>query len=166
MKTTETENKGTTDVMTTEQRSRCMSRIRGKDTGPELMLRHALWHQGLRYRVNNSVTGHPDIVFKKYRVAIFVDGCFWHGCPIHATWPKSNSEFWRNKILRNIKRDYEVTKLLKKEGWNVLRYWEHEIKSDLDLVVNNIKETLNRSLHPYNQHHNIGDRMISQDMKE
>lgn len=86
-----------TDVMTPEQRSRCMSHVRGKDTKPELLLRRALWKKGLRYRLFNKLPGRPDILFIRKRVAIFVDGCFWHGCPEHGTQPRSNADFWKKK---------------------------------------------------------------------
>ncbi len=115
-----------TDVLNKHQRSYCMSRIRGKDTKPELVLRRALWGAGLRYRTNHKLFGKPDIVFVRRRVVVFVDGCFWHGCPEHYRPPKTSGEFWQAKVAKNKLRDKEVTRRLQSEGWRVLRFWEHE----------------------------------------
>lgn len=114
-----------TDVHTPEQRSFNMSRIRSRDTKPELLLRSELWRRGYRYRLKSSLPGKPDIVFHRQRLAIFVDGCFWHGCPKHFQLPKTRSEFWRKKIESNRQRDKEINALLKSCGWNVYRVWEH-----------------------------------------
>jgi len=124
--------------MTREQRSHCMSRIRGKDTVPEMTLRRALWARGLRYRLHYRITGRPDIVFPGQKTAIFIDGCFWHGCPAHRTHPKNNADFWRTKIENNIARDADVTKILEAEGWTVLRFWEHQIKLELSSIIDRI----------------------------
>lgn len=129
-----------TDVMTAAQRSRCMSRIRSTRTKPELTLRRALSARGLRYRVKNRLIGRPDIVFTRARIAVFVDGCFWHGCPIHGTKPKSNPAYWHPKIERNQVRDRVVTETLKGDGWLVLRYWDHELKDSLDWVADAVAE--------------------------
>ena len=130
--------RASTDVMTREQRSHCMSRIRGKDTVPEMTLRRALWARGLRYRLHYRITGRPDIVFPGQKTAIFIDGCFWHGCPAHRTHPKNNADFWRTKIENNIARDADVTKILEAEGWTVLRFWEHQIKLELSSIIDRI----------------------------
>jgi DNA mismatch endonuclease, patch repair protein len=107
-----------------------MQRQRRKDTAPELALRRSLHAVGLRYRVGWPVPGAPrrtiDIAFTRIKLAVFVDGCFWHGCPAHATWPKANSEWWRVKIETNRRRDDETTALLEGAGWTVLRFWEHD----------------------------------------
>ncbi|GAA1004395.1 DNA mismatch repair protein Vsr [Streptomyces sp. F-3] len=107
-----------------------MSRQGSRDTAPEIAVRRLLHAAGLRYRVNVPVPGMPrrtiDIAFGKYKVAIFMDGCFWHGCPEHATHPKANSEWWRRKLDRNMSRDIETTGHLTEAGWTVLRFWEHE----------------------------------------
>lgn len=126
------------DVMTSEQRSRCMSQIKGKNTGPEMRLRKALWAVGLRYRLNYSLPGKPDIVFPGKKLVVFVDGCFWHGCPRHAVFPKKNREFWETKIKGNIARDLKVNAALNALGWRVFRIWEHEIKANLQSVVDRI----------------------------
>ena len=130
------------DVMTREQRSRCMSRIRGTDTKPERVLRVALWREGLRYRLRMSLPGKPDLVFRGVRITIFVDGCFWHRCPEHATSPKANASFWQQKIAGNVERDARVNRDLNAAGWLVLRFWEHEVERDLDRVVRRIKAAI------------------------
>lgn len=121
-----------TDVMTPEQRSRCMAAIKGKDTKPEMIVRKYLFSRGLRYRVNNrKLPGSPDIVLKKYRTVVFVDGCFWHGhenCK-YFKMPKSNVDFWKHKIAMNRSRDYANTVDLELAGWRVIRIWECDIKT-------------------------------------
>ena len=134
------------DVLTKKQRSYCMSRIRGRDTGPELALRRAAWAAGLRYRVRNGLKGRPDIVFASARVAVFVDGCFWHGCPLHSVKLKTRAVFWAEKIERNRVRDAEVRIALKKQGWTVLRFWEHEIDGALPRVVSRIHRNVEKGL--------------------
>lgn len=119
-----------------------MSRIRGKDTKPEMVVRKALWAMGYRYRLNLNLIGKPDIVFLRAKTAVFVDGCFWHGCPIHGTSPKKNAEFWQAKIERNKKRDAEVIAALTEEGWMVVRAWEHDVISDLPSVIERITHVI------------------------
>lgn len=128
--------------MTPFDRSNLMRKIKSADTKLELKIRAALHSQGLRYRISNRLPGKPDIVFAKFRVAIFIDSCFWHGCPKHFRVPKSNVGFWKEKIERNRKRDAFVSKELRREGWIVLRFWEHQIRSNPDKVVLRIKESL------------------------
>ena len=103
---------------------------RGRDTTPELELRRQLHRRGLRYRVDarvdRGIRSRPDIVFPSARVAVFVDGCFWHRCPRHGTAPAVNSEYWRAKLARNVERDRETDQLLAAAGWRVIRIWEHE----------------------------------------
>lgn len=125
------------DVLTPHQRSKCMSRVRSKHTRPELELRKALWHRGLRYRLHANIPGKPDIVFPQSRLAIFVDGCFWHRCPLHGTRPKTNEKFWRNKLNSNVRRAHEVERLLAESGWHVIRVWQHELRQT-DLLVRRI----------------------------
>lgn len=93
------------DVLTKEQRSYCMSQIRGKNTKPEVILRKALWSMGYRYRIKNKLPGKPDLIYPSLKVAIFVDGCFWHKCPKHFQPPKTRQIFWENKINANVERD-------------------------------------------------------------
>ena len=120
-----------TDVMTPEQRSRCMAAVKGRDTKPELTVRKYLFSRGLRFRVQvRKLPGNPDIVLPKYKTVIFVDGCFWHGhegCKYYRL-PKSNVEFWENKISNNIARDTRSEEALKDLGWRVIRVWECDIK--------------------------------------
>lgn len=112
------------------QRRQMMSRIKGKDTGPELALRRVAWAAGLRYRLHYRIgRTRPDMVFIGARLAIFVDGCFWHGCPRHSTVPKNNADFWKQKLDRNRERDAEQMAWLESYGWRVLRFWEHEIET-------------------------------------
>jgi DNA mismatch endonuclease, patch repair protein len=122
-----------------------MSRIRGSNTAPELALRKALWSLGLRYRLKSDLPGKPDLVFTRARIVVFLDGCFWHGCPVHSQQPKTNSGFWLAKIGRNKQRDSEVTKQLNLSGWTVLRYWEHEVRADIDKVSRTIGRAIKRA---------------------
>jgi len=107
-----------------------MQKARTRDTAPEMALRSALHRLGLRFRVDRAplsgVRRRADIVFTRAKVAVFVDGCFWHGCPIHGTRPKNNAEWWREKIEANRRRDRETDALLRQAGWQVYRAWEHE----------------------------------------
>lgn len=107
-----------------------MERTRRRDTAPELALRRALYASGVRgYRIDTKVlTGlrrRADLVFRKLRLAVYVDGCFWHGCPVHATWPKANAAFWREKIENNRRRDADTNAKLVAAGWYVVRVWAH-----------------------------------------
>ncbi|MFC9232781.1 very short patch repair endonuclease [Streptomyces decoyicus] len=101
-----------------------------RDTGPEMAVRRLLYASGHRYRLQRRVPGFSrrtiDIAFPGAKVAVFLDGCFWHGCPEHATHPKANADWWRNKLDGNIARDRETTAHLVEQGWTVLRFWEHE----------------------------------------
>jgi DNA mismatch endonuclease (patch repair protein) len=115
-----------------------MSQIRGRDTKPEILLRDALWRMGLRYRLKSKLIGKPDLVFPTARVAIFVDGCHWHCCPHHWVRPKSNTTFWDAKFQRNRSRDAKVNQLLIKDGWRVLRFWEHQVKADIATVATTV----------------------------
>lgn len=108
-----------------------MKRVRQKNTSAESGLRRELFARGLRYRIHVPVLAKPrrvaDIAFFGPRVIVFVDGCFWHGCPLHATWPKTNAAFWRAKILGNMERDRDTDRRLERDGWVVVRVWSHEL---------------------------------------
>lgn len=110
--------------------SRRMSRARRRDTAPELQLRSILHRSGLRYRVAYPLPGNRrrsiDIAFPRVRLAVFVDGCFWHGCPEHGTQPRSNETWWATKLAANRARDLDTNELLARAGWTVIRIWEHE----------------------------------------
>ncbi|HFC8540532.1 TPA: very short patch repair endonuclease [Neisseria lactamica] len=131
------------DRLTPEQRKKCMQSNKSKGTKPELVLAKAMWALGLRYRKNSgSIFGKPDFSFKKYKVAVFVDGEFWHG----KDWEqrkaeiKGNREFWIAKIERNIRRDREVTGRLKAEGWTVLRFWSNDVVKNTTCCAEKVKE--------------------------
>ena len=114
-----------------------------KDTSIELVLRSALWKRGVRFRKNvKSILGTPDIAIKKYHLVVFCDGDFWHGKGLHNI--KSHKKFWDQKIKRNQERDLEYTIRLRDEGWTVLRFWESEIRNDLDRCVLQILDVIKR----------------------
>ena len=119
--------------------SRRMAKIRQKGTDVELALRRELYRRGLRYRVDYIVSKKPrrvaDVAFPGLKIAVFVDGCFWHGCPEHASWPKQNAEFWRKKIEMNRLRDADTNSRLIDIGWTVLRFWEHEVPAEAATTV-------------------------------
>lgn len=120
------------DILTPEQRRRCMTAIKSKNTKPEMLVRKFLFSKGLRYRVNNrKLPGSPDIVLRKYKTVVFVDGCFWHGhegCRFYRL-PKTNEDFWRHKIAMNYARDFANNIDLQLAGWRVIRIWECEIRT-------------------------------------
>jgi DNA mismatch endonuclease, patch repair protein len=119
---------------------------RGSNTLPEMRLRRALHHRGLRFRVNYGVQAHrrvrPDIVFTKAKVAVFVDGCFWHHCPDHGSFPSRNRTFWSAKLRRNIQRDRRTNRALEAAGWVVLRVWEHEVSADVHALADRIAKAV------------------------
>lgn len=116
-----------------------MRRQARTSTGPEMRVRQQLHAQGLRYRVQVPVPGMRrrtiDICFQRVRVAVFIDGCFWHGCPEHATAPRANADWWRAKLDRNQSRDAETSAHLQRHGWTVLRFWAHELPADVAETV-------------------------------
>ncbi len=139
--------------MTPEQRFKCMSHNRAKNTGPEISLRHALWRQGFRYRIiDKRLPGRPDIVLPKYRTVIFVHGCFWHGhqdCKYY-TIPKTNTEFWMVKVARNQERDQEVWRKLEAKGWSVIIVWECQLKkAKLEETIDQVVEEIVRNGEAY-----------------
>jgi DNA mismatch endonuclease, patch repair protein len=130
-----------------------MARVRRRDTAPELELRSELHRRGLRYRVDRrplkGVPSRADLVFGPARVAVYVDGCFWHSCPEHGTMPRSNNEFWEEKLARNRERDAETNAALREAGWSVIRVWEHEDPlAAADRVEAAVRESLGKDLEP------------------
>ncbi len=111
-----------------------------------MILRKTLWAKGIRYRINYRVPGcRPDIVFPGNKIAVFVDGCFWHGCPDHYVRPRSRTDFWDKKLRSNVERDRRQTIHLEDKGWKVLRFWEHEVHIALGVVIKNILAALSGS---------------------
>ena len=143
------------DKLSQEQRHKNMAAIRGKDTKPEMIVRKGLWRMGFRYRLNHKrLPGHPDLVLKKYRTCIFVNGCFWHGHNVDITIfdntdcckiPKTNREFWIEKIRRNKERDIEEQKRLAEMGWHCITLWECELKPlKREATLKSLAYTLNK----------------------
>jgi len=133
------------DFLTPEQRSKLMSAIRSTNTKDEVRLAKALWALGYRYRRNNkTVFGKPDFTFKKIKLAIFVDGEFFHGknWDIDRNRIKTNSEFWIKKIERNMQRDIEVNAYLESQNWKILRFWSNDIKKNLDSCILEIQNAI------------------------
>lgn len=130
------------DTLSPERRSEVMSRIRSKDTKPEMLVRRHLHAMGFRFRLHDSkLPGHPDIVLPKWHTVIFINGCFWHrheGCKLAST-PKSNIEFWESKFKRNVERDKKEQSALADAGWRVIVVWECEAKARLDDLSDTIK---------------------------
>jgi len=140
-----------TDIVDTAARSRMMSKIKGKNTKPEKMVRSALHAEGYRFRLHRKdLPGNPDIVLPKYRAAIYVNGCFWHGheCPLFK-WPKTREEFWKTKILENMHRDQKNYQKIISMGWRVCVVWECSIRSRSN-------ETQNASMQRLTEWLNVG----------
>ena len=134
------------DRLSVEQRHKNMAAIRSKNTKPEMIVRKGLWSRGFRYRLNSSrLPGHPDLVLKKYRTCIFVNGCFWHGHEGCCKIPNTNREFWVAKIRRNQERDIETQKRLAEMGWHCITIWECELKpSKREQTLKSLAFTLNK----------------------
>jgi DNA mismatch endonuclease (patch repair protein) len=126
--------------VTTKQRSKIMSKIRGKNSVPEMLLRRALWAKNIRFRIHRKdLPGRPDIVIEKYKLAIFVDGDFWHGYEWEKRKPKTNESFWIPKIERNMQRDRFANLALEEMGYTVMRFWEHDVEKNLKACVNQVE---------------------------
>lgn len=122
------------DIFSKKKRSEIMSKVRNKDSKIEIEFRKKLWAVGYRYRKNaTNYFGKPDIVLPKYKTVIFIDSCFWHGCKKHGSIPTTRTIFWTDKIERNKARDKEVSRHYKKDGWKVIRVWEHDLHKDIEL---------------------------------
>lgn len=154
----------TMDRLTPQQRHKNMVSIRSKNTKPEVLVRKYLWSQGFRYRLNNPrLPGHPDIVLRKYRTCIFVNGCFWHGhkgCKYYVI-PKTNTQFWLDKINRNIERDKQEHRKLASMGWHVIIVWECQLKSKIrEKTLESLAFTLN---HIFLQNHSITYKPVGEE---
>lgn len=146
-----------------DKRSKIMSAIHSRNTKPELIVRKYLWRVGFRYRLNyNRLPGHPDLVLKKYRTCIFINGCFWHGhnCQEFRP-PKTNVNYWTKKINRNRERDKEEQKKLAEMGWHVIVVWECELKPDkLEKTLTALAFTLN---HIFLQDHSVNYQHVEEE---
>lgn len=139
-----TDGRSRKDPFTPEERSRVMRAVRSSDTAPELLLRGALWRRGMRYRLGRRIAEtRPDLVFVGARLAVYVDGCFWHGCQRHYVAPVGNAEFWRRKLERNQARDRRNNGALAEIGWKVIRLWECDVRADPDAAAMMIERALN-----------------------
>lgn len=134
---------GRAPIPINENTSRVMSANKAKNTKPELLLRRALWKSNIKgYRIHpKNIVGKPDITFIGKKIAVFVNGCFWHRCPnCNPSMPKSNTEFWENKFRKNIERDALKIETLTNDGWKVLVVWECQIKNNLTQIVKSISK--------------------------
>lgn len=135
-----------TDKYNKEIRNKMMRAIKSKRTRLENLIAKELYKRGVRCRRNvQCLLGKPDFSIKKYKIVIFIDSCFWHGCKEHYRASKSNEKFWESKITKNIQRDLEVTQYYTDLGWNILRIWEHELKQDFEKTINKTLEFINSS---------------------
>ncbi len=131
------------DVLSKEKRSELMARIRGTNTGPERVLRSALRRRRIRYRSYQRIAGATvDVVIPDHRIAVFVHGCFWHGCPKHGSHPSTNVSYWQKKLKGNMERDLAHASSVKRAGWDVVTVWEHSLRkggeSAVDMIVRRI----------------------------
>lgn len=151
------------DIVSPDKRSSMMSRIRGKNTKPELIIRSGLHRMGFRYRVNSlKLPGRPDLVFPRFRAVIFVHGCFWHRHDCHLfRWPASHEEFWRNKITANVERDKKTVGTLISDGWRVLVVWECALKGRTRLPVDDVIQRCRSWLLSDDQYSEISGQDIS-----
>ena len=136
------------DKYSKDVRSYMMSSVKSKDTKIEKSFSKILWQEGIRYRKSKkTLLGKPDFSIQKYRIVIFIDSCFWHGCEEHCRMPKSNKAFWTKKIKRNIERDKEVTDYYKKNSWNIIRLWEHDLQDQKKLygIIKKLKKVINEA---------------------
>jgi DNA mismatch endonuclease (patch repair protein) len=130
------------DNLTARQRSHCMSRVRNRDTDLEILVRSALFKRGWRFKKHvSSLPGTPDIVFSRQKIAVFIDGDFWHGYRF-SSWERSLSSFWKIKIQKNRKRDQKNFSKLRRRGWRVIRVWQHEIETNFGTSIKRIENLL------------------------
>lgn len=141
-----------TDKVSRETRSRMMSAVRSSNTNLERRLASRLWKDGFRFRRNvRNLYGKPDLAVKKYKAVVFIDSCFWHGCPLHFKPPQSNIQFWSSKIQQNVARDEIVTKHYVDARWRILRIWEHDIDEDFERVVSKVEAFLRNAINATEQ---------------
>ncbi len=134
------------DNVSSEVRKRTMQSVKSSNTKLENKVMKALWSKNIRYRKNvKDLVGHPDISIKNKKIVIFIDSCFWHGCPVHCRMPHSNESYWTKKIGNNKKRDESANKYYSDLGWTCVRIWEHELKEDFDLIVVKIADIIKNS---------------------
>lgn len=134
------------DTVSPEVRSRTMRAVKKENTSLERKVRSALHRRGLRFRLYGDLPGKPDIVFVRARIAVFIDSCFWHGCPLHMRMPKSNQNYWNRKIARNVSRDAETNLAYRRSGWTLMRFWEHDLKEDLEGCASKIEKTVRQKV--------------------
>jgi DNA mismatch endonuclease (patch repair protein) len=124
------------DKFSKEIRRKTMQAVKSKDTELERTVMHELWNKGIRFRRNvKDLRGKPDLAIKKYKIVIFLDSCFWHGCELHYRAPETNKEFWQRKIEKNRERDMKTTEYYRSRNWHILRIWEHETKQDFERTI-------------------------------
>jgi DNA mismatch endonuclease, patch repair protein len=128
------------DHVSKDKRSKIMAAIHSKNTTPELTIRSALWRKGYRFRIHYG-SEKIDVAFPSKKIAIFVDGCFWHNCPLHSHIPKSNEDYWIPKLKKNKQRDAEKNFRLTSSGWKVLHFWEHEM-ADISLILKKVEKAM------------------------
>lgn len=126
------------DTVPPEKRSEVMRAVKSSDTKIEVTVRSALWKRGLRFKKKSSLPGKPDIVFTGAKTVVFIDSCFWHGCPEHCRMPKTNQKYWEAKIQRNSERDSEITRQYQSMGWCAIRIWEHELRADFEKCIESV----------------------------
>lgn len=130
-----------TDSVSREVRRKTMQAVKSKNTKLEEHVSKELWKRGIRFRKNvNSLKGKPDIAIKKYKLVIFLDSCFWHGCKKHCRYPKTNKDYWISKIEKNKERDQKIKNYYIKKGWNILRIWEHDLKENFINTIEKIQD--------------------------
>ncbi len=133
------------DMFSRSERSRIMANVRARNTSLEVAVRRALWRRGLRYRIHvRRVAGTPDIANRSKRVAVFIDGCFWHGCPRCYSTPSTNRRFWIRKLESNKRRRAQVLRTLRRDNWTILQFWQCRVQKDLDGVVDRIEDALRK----------------------
>jgi DNA mismatch endonuclease, patch repair protein len=133
-------NSPRTDIYSPKKRSEIMSKIKGTNTKLEADFFRVLKKERISFTPHFKIIGKPDFVFKDKKIAFFIDSCFWHGCELHGSFPRSNQVFWKEKILRNTLRDTEVNRMLREKGWLSIRIWEHDIRKNLKRVLKRINQ--------------------------